>query len=98
MKVIFSELGNAGQAPAVREMNMRLYALIERFVASRKGRPRDRSSRLLAYLHFQLVLSVWHSQVEEEWHGFEPQGLAEAGAAMIIGSMPEMPKARPRRR
>lgn len=98
MKVIFSELGNAGQAPAAAEMNMRLHALIESFVTAGKGGAAKEPSRLLAYLHFQLVLSIWHSQVEEKWHGFSAEAVAKAGTAMIMGSLAEAPAAQPRRR
>lgn len=82
MKVVFEQLGTSGQLELVERTHDQLFEMIRSMILE-KGPVPEVELIERAYVIRQLMLSVWHSQVEKAWMKLDANSVARRALAMI---------------
>ena len=82
MKVIFAQLGSSGQLGLVERTHDRLFDMIRAMIREKRSLGEaDLNER--TYVVGQLVLAIWHSQVEKDWMKLDARSVARRALSMI---------------
>lgn len=84
LKVLFEQLGGSGQLELLGFIHKQMFEMIQLMIAERSERKLKEDEVFeKSYLAQQLILGVWHSQVEKEWMKVDANSITRRTYKMI---------------
>lgn len=88
LKVMFEQLGASGQLDQIRELHLELFKMLRKILSAHpklQGAPE--LIKYKAYLYQQIILGVWHSQVETSWQSLDPRKISKMTSQLIFSDL-----------